>query len=155
MNNEKCIKFYKLAQYNANLFSKDPNKKVGAILLAPNSFQILSIGYNGMPRNINENVSTRWERPVKYKYIEHAERNAVYNACRHGTALEGSIAVVTMFPCCDCARALIQVGISTLITEAPNFEHPRWGEDFHISREMFDEAGVKVTYVSSLEQDKN
>ena len=101
-----------------------------------------------MPRKIDEKID-RWQRPLKYKYVEHAERNAVYNAVRHGTPLEGSIAVVTMFPCCDCARALIQVGVSNIVTTTPNLEHPRWGDDFKISMEMFQEANVDVTYVKN------
>ena len=149
MNDDKAIKFMQLANYTANLFSKDSDKKVGAILLAPESLQVLSMGYNGMPRKIDESKSSRWERPLKYKYVEHAERNAIYNACRHGTPLKGSIAVVTMFPCCDCARALIQAGIRNLVTIKPDLNHPRWGEDFKISLEMFEEVGIDITVVGN------
>ena len=149
MNDDKAIKFMQLANYTANLFSKDSDKKVGAILLAPESLQVLSMGYNGMPRKIDESKSCRWERPLKYKYVEHAERNAIYNACRHGTPLKGSIAVVTMFPCCDCARALIQAGIRNLVTIKPDLNHPRWGEDFKISLEMFEEVGIDIRVVDN------
>ena len=148
MRRDKAIKYFKLAKYQAEIFSKDPNQKVGAILLAPESLQILSLGYNGMPRNIDESKGERWARPIKYKYVEHAERNAVYNACRHGTPLEGSIAVVTLFPCCDCARALLQSGVTMVVSETPDFSHPRWGEDFKISMEMFQEAGIELVMLN-------
>jgi dCMP deaminase len=146
MNLEKAEKYFKLAKYQAELFSKDPVCKVGAILLAPNSYQILSMGYNGLPRKIEE-TAKRWERPLKYKYVEHAERNAIYNASRHGTPLEGAIAVITKFPCCDCARALIQSGISHIITETPDLNHPRWGEDFKISLELFNEVNIEIVKI--------
>jgi dCMP deaminase len=148
---DKAIKYYKLAEHQAALFSKDPNRKVGAILLAPGSLQILSLGYNGMPRNVNEQNHQRWTRPIKYKYVEHAERNAVYNACRHGTPLEGCIAVVTMFPCCDCARALIQAGCKRIVTLTPDWTHPRWGDDFKISKIMFEEAGVDIQLLEKID----
>lgn len=151
MRRDKAIQYFKLARHQADIFSKDPRQKVGAIFLAPESLQILSLGYNGMPRKVNENIPDRWERPIKYKYVEHAERNAVYNACRHGTPLEGSICVVTMFPCCDCARALIQAGTTVVVSLAPNYEHPRWGADFKVSIEMFGEAGVEIILLNEDE----
>jgi len=151
MRRDKAIKYFKLAQHQADLFSKDPSTKVGAIILAPESLQILSLGFNGMPRKIDESISERWERPIKYKFVEHAERNAIYNACRHGTPLEGSIAVITMYPCCDCTRALIQSGIKLIVSKIPDYEHHRWGEDFKISYEMFEEAGVDQMFLENNE----
>jgi dCMP deaminase len=145
---DKAEKYFKLAEYQANLFSKDPSTKVGAIFLAPQSLQILSLGYNGFPRNIDETAPERWERPQKLYYISHAESNCVANACRHGTPLENSIAVVTMFPCAACAKLMIQSGISTLVTKEPNLECPRWGQEFKYSLEMLTEAGVVLIYVS-------
>lgn len=151
MRRDKAIQYFKLAKYQAQLFSKDPNKKVGCIILAPESLQILSCGYNGLPRNINESVSERWQRPLKLKWCEHSERNALYNACRSGTALENAIAVVTFYPCADCARGLIQSGIKTIVTLKPDFEHERWGEDFKISQEMFGEVGMNMIILDDVE----
>jgi dCMP deaminase len=134
----------KLAEEMASIFSKDPSCKVGAIMLAPESMHMLSLGYNGMPRGVAEGDERRWERPQKYSYVEHAERNCIYNASRHGTPLCGCIAVVTMFPCVDCARAIIQVGVKTLVSRQPDYNHVTWGESFRVAWEMFDEAGVEV-----------
>jgi dCMP deaminase len=144
---DKAIKYFQLAEFQANLFSKDPNTKVGALFLAPNSLQVLCQGYNGFPRNIDEGDMARWERPQKYFYVSHAEQNCISNACRHGTPLEGSIAVVTMFPCTTCAKLMIQAGIKGLVTKKPDMECSRWGEEFTYSLEMFNEAGVIIMYV--------
>lgn len=145
MEQYKAEKYYQMADDIANNFSKDPRTKVGAIILVPETHQVLTIGYNGMPRKVDENVEKRWSRPQKYMYVEHAERNAIYNAAFAGTSLKGSICVVTMFPCADCARALIQSGIKTVITK--KMEKPRWEAHWEISREMFAEANVKVIYI--------
>lgn len=147
MDIDKAHKYYQLAKYQASLFSKDPHTKVAAIILAHDSLQILSTGFNGICRKLNE-TQERWSRPLKYKWVAHAELNAVANAARSGVKIEGSICVVTMFPCVDCCKALIQSGINTLITEKPDFDNPRWGDDFKISIEMFEEARIKIIYVN-------
>lgn len=144
LNRSKAIKYFQLAKYNAEKFSKDPSTKVGAIFLSPNSYEQLSTGYNGFPRSIDDNVQQRWKRPDKYKFVEHAERNCIYNSARRGIPLDGSIAIVTLYPCCDCARALIQVGVQTLVTIKTEGAKARWGEDWKISDELFSEAGIKV-----------
>jgi dCMP deaminase len=85
------------------------------------------------------------------KWCEHSERNALYNACRSGTALENAIAVVTFFPCADCARGLIQSGIKTIVTTQPDLSNPRWGDDFKISMEMFKEVGINMILLDTHE----
>lgn len=144
---DKAEKYFQLAEFQANLFSKDPSTKVGALFLAPESLQLLCQGYNGFPRNIDETNPKRWERPQKYMYVSHAEANCIANACRHGTPLENSIAVVTMFPCTTCAKLMIQSGIRGLVTKDPNLSCPRWGEEFKYSLEMLTEANVEILYV--------
>lgn len=146
---DKLTKYYKLAKFNAELFSKDPSTKVGALLLAQDSFEILSMGYNGLPRGLKDDLPERNERPEKYYYYEHAERNAIFNAARKGGApLEGSIAVVTMFPCADCARGLIQTGVSAVVSLKPNLTEDRWNAHFEKSRLMLEEAGVTLILFS-------
>lgn len=151
MREDKAVKYFKLAEYQATLFSKDPVTKVGALFLAPESYQILTLGFNGFPRKIDETNPQRWERPQKYMYVSHAEANCIANACRHGTPLENSIAVVTLFPCTNCAKLMIQAGISTLVTKEPNMDHPRWGEEFRYSKEMLDEANVHIMYIADTD----
>jgi dCMP deaminase len=153
MDKTKAIKYFKLVRYRADTFSKDPSTKVGCLLLAPESLQILSMGYNGFPRGVDENDQSRWERPIKYSFVEHSERNCLYNACRSGVCTNNSIAIITLYPCCDCCRALIQSGIKTVITAVPDFDHHRWGDDFKISKLMFEEAKVDIVLLTKEELD--
>lgn len=148
MRIDKAEKYFKLAKYFAELFSKDPSTKVGCIILAPESLQILSMGYNGMPRGVDETIKERWERPQKLMWCEHAERNAIANASRHGTPLENGIAIITMFPCADCARLLIQSGIKTIVSKEPNLVDSKWSVSFTFSLQMFKEADIKLIYVN-------
>lgn len=144
MKRDKAVQYFKLARYQARLFSKDPSTKVAALFLAPSSLQILSAGYNGFCRGVDETKASRWERPAKYTYVVHAEQNGICNAARSGVALEGCIAVVTLFPCCECAKALIQVGARTVVAPRPDYDDERWGAQFRRSMESFEETGVRV-----------
>ncbi len=144
---DKAAKYLKLASYNAELFSKDPHTKVGAILMTADFSRILSTGINGFPRGFCDTLEKRWERPTKYNYTSHAEQNCVCNAARTGTPLDGSIIIITMFPCVNCTKSLIQAGIVKIYTLEPNFEDPRWGEEFKVSLEMLKEVGVDVIYL--------
>ena len=135
MDDLKAQKYFNLAEYIATNFSKDPNTRVGCLLIAPDSLQILATGFNGFPRKIHE-LPERWQRPDKYMYVSHAESNAIANAARSGVATAGSIAVVTLYPCCDCCKLLIQSGIRTLITRRPDLTDDRWGSQFRLSTHM-------------------
>ena len=145
---EKASKYMKLARFNADMFSKDPNTKVGAILLTPDFSRILSTGINGFPRKFNDDMSSnRWERPQKYMWVAHAETNAICNAARSGTCIDGACAIVTMFPCSNCTKMLIQAGIKHIYAPTPNLDDPKWGKDFHYSKTMLDEVGVLIDYI--------
>lgn len=145
---KKAVQYLELADKMADIFSKDTSTKVGAIILAPYTHQILSMGYNGMPRDFDETKMDRWERPAKYLYTEHAERNAIYNACRNGTCLENSIIITTLFPCADCMRGIIQSGIKKIITRNANIEaNERWGAHFDAALLMAKECDVDIMIV--------
>lgn len=124
------------------LRSKDPSTQVGACIV-DGSHKIVSVGYNGMPRGVNEE-EVPWGHgeglDSKYLYVCHAEFNAILNT-RDGPALNGCSLYVTLFPCNECAKAIIQVGIKEVV----------FGEDFHgddliykASRKLLSMAGVKV-----------
>lgn len=130
------------------LKSKDPSTKIGAVIVGPEN-QIVSTGFNGFPRGVNETLQSRWERPAKYQWIEHAERNAIYNAARHGIPLRGCrMYLVGMgpptIPCTDCARAVIQAGIKTVIGRAYKETSDTWAEDIRVAQNMLSEAEVKL-----------
>lgn len=125
--------------------SKDTGRQVGCVL-ADKDGAVIASGHNELPHGCEDTAERRC-RPHKYKWTEHAERNAVFLAARQGSALEGCTAYTTCYPCADCARAFIQSGIARMVTPAPDFDDPRWGEDFRIVEGMLAEAGVAVSFV--------
>jgi dCMP deaminase len=160
IRHNKAVKYYQLVSFMANLFSKDDSTKVGALFITPETYEILTLGYNGMPRGVDEKKEHRWVRPEKYDYFEHAERNAIFNAARTGTSLLGSICVVTLFPCCDCARGIIQSGAKMVVSMDPykvNDEATisRWDAKWKTSIEMLNEAGVVIYYLNELDVQMN
>ena len=90
---------------------------------------------------------------MKYKWTEHAERNAIYNAARIGMSLKGCTIYVTHLPCADCTRAIVQVGIKRVVVDADSLENAdfasRWSEDDKITKDMLDEARVDLGVLSA------
>ena len=138
-------RFMELALHISS-WSKDTSTKVGCVIVSPEK-AILSMGYNGFPRGVNDDISTRHERPTKYDFVVHAEENALLNAGRNGTRLNGGILYVTMPPCTHCAGSIIQSGIKEIFYLEPEIQKqiPGWRDSLNISFTMFKEAGVKVT----------
>ena len=130
--------------------SKDPNTQVGACIVS-NDNKILSIGYNGMPLNCSDDDFT-WERDTaddnKYFYTVHSELNAILNY--RGGSLEGSKIYVTLFPCNECAKIIIQSGIKEVIYLSDKYAN---SENNIASRKLFDACGVKYTKLA-LDEDK-
>ena len=137
-------------------WSKDKSTKTGAVVVGHKK-EIRAMGYNGMPRGVNDDVEERQERPLKYSYFEHAERNAIYNACFTGTMLDGCTMYATHPPCCDCARAIIQSGIKRVVSTnnmggkaGRNFDksgNQNWRQTCDDSIKMFKEAGVALDII--------
>ncbi len=143
MNSDKLRRFLPIVQAVASM-SKDRSTKVGAIALGPN-WEIRTTGYNGFPRGCNDELEERHERPAKYKWSEHAERNLIYNAARVGVPLNGCTLFVTHPPCADCARAIVQAGFARVVSLAPSNDFvSRWEEDLKFSLDLFDEVGIEV-----------
>jgi dCMP deaminase len=127
--------------------SKDTTK-TSAIIVGPNN-EIRSTGFNGMPRKFNDSNSTLWEKPEKYFWVEHAERNAIYNAARFGTSLDSCTMYASHVPCVDCGRAIIQSGITRVILDSRNllaFSSKTNIYNNHAERlvKMFKECNVKL-----------
>jgi len=132
------------------LRSKDPSTQIGCIIVGP-AHEIRSTGYNSFPRGINDTAPARLERPEKYLWIEHAERNAIYNAARAGTALQGCTIYVEVTPCMDCARAIVQAGIAQVIVDANRmrqYSSKRYDEEFKKVKVLFREAKIKMQFIS-------
>ncbi len=140
--------------------SKDKHTKFGCIIAGPGN-EIRTTGYNSFPRKLNDNVPERYERPEKYFWMVHAERNAIYNAAKMGTPLDGCTAYIDGLPCGDCAQGLIQVGIKELIFDSDNWNkfiesrlqkavgQKTWLDDVHKAVKMLEECGVKITPFTS------
>lgn len=141
------------AKFIAETYSRDKSTKIGALILGPEG-EPLSWGYNGFPRGVNDNEETRYERPLKYLWTEHAERNAIYNAARSGHKLLGASMFITgLCPCPDCSRAVIQSGIRKVYLELAAFDvtNPRaeaWLKDWPVSKQMLTEAGIEIRVLS-------
>ena len=121
--------------------SKDPSTQVGACIVSPEDI-IISTGYNGMPKGCSDDVFP-WDREgeeTKYPYVVHAELNAILNA--NGRDLRGSRLYVALFPCNECAKAIIQSGIREVIYLSDKYSDTMLNL---VSKRMLDAAGVKYT----------
>lgn len=129
--------------------SKDRSSKVGCVIVRPDK-SIAATGYNGFPRGIDDDKDARHERPTKYLYTCHAEKNAILTAARHGVRLEGCTVYTDEPPCPQCTCALIQLGITEIVFPEDNsFENDpekvarKW-DDVKAFGELTEEAKIKV-----------
>lgn len=131
--------------------SKDDSTKIGAVIISADR-EVLSTGFNGIPRYCDDKIQSRNTRPEKYFWYEHAERNAVYNAAKNGIRLDGATIYCSAPSCADCARAIIQSGIRRAIFPKvhPLLKREDWAGSFHSSLEMLNEAQVKVRLVENI-----
>ena len=131
--------------------SKDRSTKCGCVLVRGN--RVLSTGYNGFPTGTEDyDNEEKNERPEKYLWFEHSERNAIYSAAKNGVALEGAIAYVTGPPCIDCTRGMIQSGIKTVVIPVKHNMQGRpvtkqWTETAQKCEEMMRNANVSYCCV--------
>ena len=127
--------------------SKDRSTKVGCVIV-DSEYGVLSTGYNGMPRGVDDDVAARHERPEKYLWVTHAEANAVAQAAKKGTSLSGATAVVTHAPCCHCMSLLIQAGVKKVAYDGSTGTSmdPHM---FKVASVMCEEAGVSFTAVTN------
>lgn len=133
--------------------SKDTSTQVGVVIIGPDN-KVRATGYNGLPSGVDDTIKERHERPEKYKWFEHAERNAIYSAASNGTPLADCIMYLPYIPCCECARGIIQSGIVKIICKR-KFLSDRWRESQERSIVMFGESGVKVIVMEKKDATKN
>jgi dCMP deaminase len=126
---------------------KSPSRprKVGAVLVLADGTTALA-ACNDFPAGVRD-LEARHAHPERLLWIEHAERNTIFAAARAGRATAGATLVATFHPCADCARAIVQAGIVTLHTLAPDFADPLWGAAFRCSHAILEEGGVRVIYL--------
>jgi dCMP deaminase len=135
-------RFIELAALVAT-WSKDTSTRIGAVIVGPGK-DVRSLGFNGFPRGVDDSVKERYERPLKYLWTVHSEENALLNALRNNVSVIGCTIYLNGFPCAPCARAIVQSGIIKLVGFKPNFDDPRWGEEYKETLSMFQESGVSV-----------
>lgn len=140
-------RFMGLAQFVGS-WSKDRSTRVGCVIVGPSN-EVRAVGYNGFVRGLDDDDESRHERPAKYLWTEHAERNAIYHAAQVGIPLGGCRMYLPWFPCMDCARAIVQCGITELIAAEPDVTDAKWGGDFRSALEMLSEAQVSVRFLSA------
>lgn len=121
--------------------SKDPNTQVGACIVSDDN-KILSMGYNGFPNGCSDD-DFPWEREgdeleTKYPFVTHSELNAILNY--RGGSLEGAKIYVSLFPCNECAKAIIQSGIKTIVYDSDKYANT---PGTRASKRMLDAAGVR------------
>lgn len=124
--------------------SEDPSTQ-NAALLVNDAGNILVADINRFPDGVITSKE-RWERPLKYKFVEHAERNVCYISAKQGIKTEGLTMVCPWAACSDCARAIIQSGIIRLVTHQQAHERSPefWAKEIEIAFTMLKEAGVEV-----------
>jgi dCMP deaminase len=129
--------------------SKDTKTKVGAVIVRNNA--IISEGYNGMCKGVDDAVEDRYERPEKYFWMEHAERNSIYHCSRNGISTDSTTLYTMGLPCSDCARSIIQSGIKEIVLHE-DWDHglslkmnrQKWSDSCIRSDIMFSEAKIQI-----------
>ena len=129
-------------------FSDDSSTQNGAVIVREG--RIIGRGNNNFPYGVIH-TEERWERPTKYKYVEHAERNAIYDAARMGQFTVGSEMYCVWSACADCARGIAQSGIDSLIRLELPYEH--WADSVGVGDIILKEANVRVINMPLSEVD--
>ena len=135
----------------AGMRSKDPNSQVGCCIVSKDN-KILSMGYNGFPKGCSDDEFP-WAREgdpleTKYLYVTHSEINAILNY--QGESLKGAKLYVSMFPCNECAKAIIQSGIETVIYELDKYPD---SDSVRASKRLMDAAGVRYYKYNHTKRD--
>lgn len=131
----------------SGLRSKDPSTQVGACIVNQNN-RIVGIGYNGMPYGCSDDEYP-WEREgdfidTKYPYVVHAELNAILNST---ASLQGCSIYVSLFPCNECAKAIIQSGITEVVYESDKYAY---SDSVKVSKRMLKSAGIRFRQIKAV-----
>lgn len=133
-------------------WSKDPSTKVGCVIVDDHN-SIVASGYNGFARGVVDSAERYNDRETKYRFVVHADTNAMYDAARRGVKLAGCTMYLSGPPCCECMKGLVQVGIRRVCWPEDNpFEKDeatlkRWAFSIEASQAMAREAGIEFVRV--------
>lgn len=136
--------------YEAAVDSPDPSTQNGAVIVSVDELWDVT-ACNQFPRGVGYS-DERWERPAKYAFIEHAERNAIFEATYEGVSLNGATLIAAWAACADCARAIVQAGISTLVrhNNPSHPDHDAWQESIAIGDTIMREGGVQIIEIEKV-----
>tara|TARA_Y100001937_G_scaffold27190_1_gene39024 strand:- start:21137 stop:21598 length:462 start_codon:yes stop_codon:yes gene_type:complete len=130
-------------------WSKDPSTKVGCIVIGKDG-QVLSQGFNGFPRKFSDDLELYVMRETKYRFIVHAEMNAIYHATLNGISLKNSVFFIHgLHVCHECAKALVQVGAKGVVMRQTKETSTKWAESFHYAQEILTQGGIEYEIFSS------
>lgn len=131
-------------------WSKDPSSQIGAVIVNDER-RILSTGYNGFPRGIEDTEERLNNKEEKYPRIVHAELNALLGALYNGVSVKDAILYVYGLPvCADCTKSVIQAGIKRVVVNMSALDNEKWAKQWNeISKPMFQEAGVSISYLNT------
>ena len=136
----------KLAAGEINTWSKDPSTKVSAVIFRGK--HPVAMSYNGFPPGIADTDERLSNRELKYKFVQHAEANAISTCAKLGIATEGTTMAVTHHPCPTCAGQMISAGIAKVICQPPSPDFlSRWADDVNLAKQLFKEAGVELVII--------
>jgi dCMP deaminase len=147
VNSKWDLRFMHMVDSEIATWSKDRSRRIGAVIVKDR--EIVTTGYNGMPRGVDDEVEERHQRPEKYHWFIHAEANAIINCARQGKCSMDSDIYVNLFPCDTCAGFIVQAGIKRVfVDKEPDFNDPKFGEGFKRALVIFEEGGVEVIYMN-------
>ena len=134
------------------LNSPDPRTQNASVLLYEQhdgfTVDLRTMAVNKFPKGVVGRPE-RWNRPEKYAFVEHAERNSIYSAARLGIPTEGRTLVAVWASCTDCARAIIQSGVKRLVRYVATEHHDHWEASVNDADAMMAEAGVEIVEVDT------
>lgn len=133
--------------YNASWQSKDPRTKIGCVIVKKDDNDILTTGFNGFPRGVLDLEERYNQREIKHNLVKHAESNACLMGARKGVCLKNSILYTQGIPCHECAKDIIQVGVSEVVIHKqwPNLFHDeKWVKSVNLTKILFEESKIPI-----------
>lgn len=143
----RVIEALKEAMDVSRTHSSDPRTQTAAVMFSKEGDAIFGSYNAAVAPSLVENVPARLVAPEKYFWIEHSERALIHAAAKMGLSTDKKVMGCSLFPCVDCARAIVGSGFAQLITTEPDFADVRWGEEFRRSMETLVAGGVIVTLI--------
>ena len=141
-------RFLQLAKHVSS-WSKDPSTKIGAVIVNPETQQVISMGYNGFPRGVEDSTERLSDREIKYKLVVHGELNAILNANQSVRGYDIYVYPTLMIPnsCPECSKAIVQSGIKRIYGYKNDNIQPRWQELAKYSDILLREGGVEFIMI--------